>query len=74
MKSLLKEASVDEYSKGTKDLHLLILSKCHRVPIDSTIEELRNPSGVLYEEYKKIQELYNKYKEIQKELLKETIK
>lgn len=71
MKNLLKEISADKYSKGTdKDLHLLILSKCHRVPIDDTIEELRNPSGVLYDEYKKIQELYK----IQEELLKETIK
>lgn len=60
MKNLLKEASVDEYSKGTKDLHLLILSKCHRVPIDSTIEELRNPSGILYSEYKRIQEKLSK--------------
>lgn len=37
-------------------LHLLIQERCHRVPLNDTIEELRNPSGILYSEYKRIQE------------------
>lgn len=37
-------------------LHLLIQERCHRVPLDDTIEELRNPSGILESEYRKIQE------------------
>lgn len=41
-------------------LHLLIQERCHRVPLDNTIEELRNPSGILYSEYKRIQEKLSK--------------
>lgn len=35
-------------------LHLLVQSKCHRVPISNTIEELKNPSGILESEYREI--------------------
>ena len=38
------------------ELHLLIQSKCKRVPINDTEEEMKNPSGILYCEYKKVKE------------------
>lgn len=37
-----------------KELHKLVLSKCHRCPMNDTEEELRNPSGVYVEEYARI--------------------
>lgn len=37
-----------------KELNKLVLSKCHRCPINNTEEELRNPSGVYAEEYSRI--------------------
>lgn len=36
------------------DLHLLVQSKCHRVPLSDTIGELKNPTGILAEEYSRI--------------------
>ena len=36
------------------DLHLLVQSKCHRVPLSNTIGELKNPTGILAEEYSRI--------------------
>lgn len=41
---------------GNIKLYLLIQERCHRVPLDDTIEELRNPSGILnlsIEKYKR---------------------
>lgn len=37
-----------------QELHLLVQSKCHRVPLSDTIEELKNPTGILAEEYSRI--------------------
>lgn len=37
-----------------KELHRLVLSKCHRCPVSDIEEELRNPSGVYVEEYSRI--------------------
>lgn len=37
-----------------QELHLLVQSKCHRVPLSDTIEELKNPTGTLAEEYSRI--------------------
>lgn len=37
-----------------ENLHMLIQSKCHRVPLDDTLEELINPSGILASEYDRI--------------------
>lgn len=55
MRNLLKEVCVSNYfiypKEIDEDLHLLVLSKCHRVPLNDTIEELKNPSGILYSEY-----------------------
>lgn len=42
---------MDEY-----ELHKLVLSKCHRVPLDNTIEQFQNPTGILASEYKKIRD------------------
>lgn len=36
------------------DLHLLVQSKCHRVPLRATHEEITNPTGILAYEYSKI--------------------
>lgn len=33
------------------DLHLLVLSKCHRVPLYDTFKELMNPTGISAYEY-----------------------
>ena len=38
------------------ELHLLIQSKCKRVPLDNTEKEMKEPSGILYCEYKKVKE------------------
>ena len=43
------------------ELHLLVQSKCHMVPLYDTIEELRNPTGISAEEYSKI------YKELKEQ-------
>lgn len=43
------------------DLHLLVQSKCYRVPLYDTIEELRNPTGIIAEEYSRI------YKELKEQ-------
>lgn len=43
------------------ELHLLVQSKCHMVPRYNTIEELRNPTGIIAEEYSKI------YKELKEQ-------
>lgn len=43
------------------ELHLLVQSKCHMVTLYDTIEELRNPTGILAEEYSKI---YKELKEL----------
>lgn len=48
-----------------KELHLLVQSKCHRVPLYDTIEELRNLTGIIAEEYSKI------YKELKEQDEKE---
>lgn len=37
-----------------QELHLLVQSKCHRVPLSNTIGELKNPTGILAEEYSRI--------------------
>lgn len=37
-----------------QELHLLVQSKCHRVPLSDTIGGLKNPTGVLAEEYSRI--------------------
>lgn len=37
-----------------QELHLLVQSKCHRVPLSDTIGELKNPTGILAEEYSRI--------------------
>lgn len=39
-----------------KKLHLLIQSKCKRVPKDDSEKEMKNPSGILEYEYRKIRE------------------
>lgn len=44
-----------------QELHLLVQSKCHRVPLYDTIEELRNPTGIIAEEYSRI------YKELKEQ-------
>lgn len=36
------------------DLHLLVQERCRRVPLYDTIEELKNPTGILAEEYSRI--------------------
>lgn len=36
------------------ELHLSVQSKCHMVPLYDTIEELRNPTGILAGEYSRI--------------------
>lgn len=46
------------------ELHLLVQSKCHMVPLYDTIEELRNPTGILAEEYSKI---YKELKELKEQ-------
>lgn len=37
-----------------KELHLLIQSKCRRVPLDNSEKEMKEPSGILEYEYRKI--------------------
>lgn len=37
-----------------QDLHSLVQDRCHRVPLYDTIEELKNPTGILAEEYSRI--------------------
>lgn len=37
-----------------QELHLLVQNKCHRVPLSDTIGELKNPTGILAEEYSRI--------------------
>lgn len=49
-----KYTNINYIEEIDKDLHLLIQSKCHRVPMYDTVEELNNPSGILYTEYEKI--------------------
>jgi hypothetical protein len=39
-----------------KELHLLIQSKCRRVPLDNSEKEMKEPSGILESEYRKIRE------------------
>lgn len=39
-----------------KKLHLLIQSKCKRVSKDDSEKEMKNPSGILEYEYRKIRE------------------
>lgn len=46
-----------------QELHLLVQSKCHRVPLYDTIEELRNPTGILTEEYSRIVKDMKEYEE-----------
>ena len=36
------------------DLHLLVQERCRRVPLSDTIGELKNPTGILAEEYSRI--------------------
>jgi hypothetical protein len=36
------------------NLHLEVQKRCHRVPLYDTIEELKNPTGILAEEYSRI--------------------
>lgn len=43
-------------------LHLLVQEKCHRVPLLNTIEEIKNPSGILESEYREIETEYLKQK------------
>lgn len=50
MKSLLEEVILMD----NIELHLLIQRRCHRVPLSDTIEELKNPTGILAEEYSRI--------------------
>lgn len=38
------------------ELHLLIQSKCKRVPLDNTEKEMKEPSGILEYEYRKIRD------------------
>lgn len=45
------------------DLHLLVQSKCHRVPLSNTIGELKNPTGILAEEYSRIMKDMKEYEE-----------
>lgn len=40
------------------DLHLLVQKRCHRVPLYDTIEELKNPTGIIAEEYSRIMKEY----------------
>lgn len=40
--------------KRMNELHLLVQERCHRVPLYDTIEELKNPTGILAEEYSRI--------------------
>ena len=45
------------YMKGiNKKLHLLIQSKCRRVPLDNSEKEMNEPSGILESEYRKIRD------------------
>lgn len=46
-----------------QELHLLVQSKCHGVPLYDTIEELRNPTGIIAEEYSKIMKDMKEYEE-----------
>ena len=36
------------------EMHLLVQERCHRVPLYDTVEELKNPTGILAEEYSRI--------------------
>lgn len=45
------------------DLHLLVQSKCHRVPLRATHEEITNPTGIIAEEYSKIMKDMKEYEE-----------
>lgn len=45
------------------DLHLLVQSKCHRVPLRATHEEITNPTGILAYEYSKIMKDMKEYEE-----------
>ena len=38
------------------ELHLLIQSKCKRVPMDNSEKEMKEPSGILESEYRKIRD------------------
>lgn len=43
-----------------QDLHSLVRDKCHRVPLYDTIKELKNPTGILTEEYSRIMKRYER--------------
>ena len=45
------------------ELHLLVQERCYRVPLYDTIEELKNPTGILAEEYSRIWKEVEKYNE-----------
>lgn len=45
------------------DLHLLVQSKCHRVPLRATHEEITNPTGILAYEYSEIMKDMKEYEE-----------
>lgn len=36
------------------ELNTLIQKRCHKVPLDTTIKELINPTGIVVEEYLRI--------------------
>lgn len=45
------------YMKGiNKEIHLLIQSKCRRVPLDDSEKEMKEPTGILEYEYRKIRD------------------
>lgn len=45
------------------DLHLLVQERCRRVPLYDTIEELKNPTGIIAEEYSRIMKDMKEYEE-----------
>lgn len=53
------------------ELHLLTQERCHKVPLSDYREELKNPSGILESEYRKILEKLLK-EERDKELKRDT--
>lgn len=50
------DISINKKAEIDKELHLLIQSKCKRVPLDNTEKEMKEPSGILEYEYRKIRD------------------
>lgn len=51
-----------------KELYRLVLSKCHRCPVNDTYKELTNPSGVYAEEFARIRDEILKSEKLKQKL------